>query len=132
MDAHSPSDDLLWKQYALHVDLYKFYLDLTIKINVFYYAVTGAILSYYFQHPRDGVTEYALGLPVAVSFGLGGLFWYGSFLVNVVRQELFAIRDKLNLSTAPEMQVLTVFARVMGTIMLAVGTVLSWYALCHA
>ena len=39
--------EMLWRQYSLHVDLYKFYLDLAIKINVFYYAVTGAILAYY-------------------------------------------------------------------------------------
>lgn len=46
---NSPNDEILWKQYALHVDLYKFYLDLGVKVNAFYYAVTGSILTYYFQ-----------------------------------------------------------------------------------
>ena len=49
--------DLLWKQFALNVDVYKFYLDLVIKINVFHYAITGAIISYYFQHKTDGVAR---------------------------------------------------------------------------
>jgi len=31
--------DLLWKQYALNVDLYKFYLELVVKVNAFYYAI---------------------------------------------------------------------------------------------
>jgi hypothetical protein len=39
--------ELLWRQYALSVDLYKFYMDLVVKFNVFYYAVTGAILSFF-------------------------------------------------------------------------------------
>jgi len=40
----------LWKQYEISVDLYKHYLKLAIEINVFYYAITGAIVSYYFAH----------------------------------------------------------------------------------
>ena len=40
-----PTKDLLWKQYELHVGLYKHYLELALKFNVFYYAATGAILS---------------------------------------------------------------------------------------
>lgn len=132
MDVPQPSDDLLWKQYALHVDLYKFYFDLTIKINVFYYAITGAILSYYFQHGGDRVARFSLVLPVAISFALGGLFWYGSQLLGVVRKELFDIRDKLGLSTAPEIMVLTVFLRVTGSLLLAIGLVLGWYVACQA
>lgn len=124
------SQELLWKQYALHVDLYKFYLDLTIKVNVFYYAVTGAILSYYFKGASDGVARYALVLPIVMSFGLGGIFLYGSTLLTVVRTEVFDIRDKLGLETAPEFMLLTVVLGVMGLIMFLVGVALLWYVLC--
>ena len=121
--------DLLWKQFELNVDLYKFYLDMAIKINVFYYAITGGILSYYFQHSTNGIAKYALLLPVLFSLGLGGMFVYGSFLLNVVRRELFDIRDKLGLDTAPELMVLIVFLRITATIVLAVGIVLSVYCM---
>ncbi len=131
MEPSKPSQDLLWNQYALHVDLYKFYLDLAIKLNVFYYAVTGAILSYYFQGASDGVARYALVLPIVMSFGLGGIFWYGSTLLPVVRKEVFNIRDKLGLETAPEFRVLTVFLCLMGLIMFLVGVALLWYMLCR-
>jgi hypothetical protein len=40
-------DELKWRQYALLVDLDKFYLDLFLKSNIFFYAVTGAIMSVY-------------------------------------------------------------------------------------
>ena len=130
MEPPKPSLELLWKQYALHVDLYKFYLDLTIKANVFYYAVTGAILSYYFQGASDGVARYALVLPIVMSLALGGVHWYSSKLIAVVRQEIFDIRDELSLKTCPEFLVLTIFLRVMGSIMLLVGSALLWYVLC--
>jgi hypothetical protein len=121
------SADLLWKQYSLHVDLYKFYLDLVIKVNVFYYAITGAIVSYYFQHSGDGISRFGLLLPICFSFAIGGIFLYGSALISVVRQELFLIRDRLNLETAPEFMVLTVFLRVMGGLILCVGIALTAY-----
>jgi hypothetical protein len=131
MEPSKLSHELLWKQYALHVDLYKFYLDLTIKANVFYYAVTGAILSYYFQGASDGVARYALWLPIVMSFGLGGIFLYGTKLLAVVRKDVFYIRDKLGLETAPEFMLLTVFLWVTGLIMFLVGVALLWYVLCR-
>jgi len=117
----APDGELLWKQYALHVDLYKFYLDLAVKVNVFYYAVTGAILTYYFQHAGDNITRFALLLPIVFSLTIGGIFFYGANLILVAREELFAIRDKLGVETAPEIAVLTVFLRSFGTIMVLTG-----------
>ena len=119
--------DLLWKQFALNVDLYKFYLELVIKINVFYYGITGAIVSYYVQHRTDGVTRYALLLPILFSFALGITLLYGAALIPVVRRELFAIRDRLKLDTAPELMVLIVFLGISGVVLLAVGIVLTRY-----
>lgn len=121
--------DLLWKQYASPVDLYKFYLDLAIKVNVFYYAVTGAIVSYYFRHGPDGIAKYGLLLPVLFSFAIGGLFLYGASLIPVVREEMFEIRDRLGLATAPEFMVLIVFLRVMCGTLIIVGCALIAYFL---
>jgi hypothetical protein len=38
-------EELKWRQYALLVDLYKFYLELSLKFNLFFYAVTGGMMS---------------------------------------------------------------------------------------
>jgi len=116
--------DILWKQYAQNVDLYKFYLDLTVKINVFYYAVTGAILTYYFQHSSDRLSRFALLLPIVFSLAISSIFVYGSLLLRVVRAELFRIRDQLELDTAPDVIVLVVFLRVFGAILVLVGVAL--------
>jgi len=119
-----PDKDILWKQYAQNVDLYKFYLDLAVKINVFYYAVTGAILTYYFQHSSDRLSRFALLLPIVFSLAISGIFGYGSLLLGVVRTELFRIRDQLELDTAPDVMVLIVFLRVFGAILVLVGVAL--------
>jgi hypothetical protein len=50
----APTREDLWKQYEVHVDLYKHYLKLSVEVNVFYYAITGALLSYFFAHQSGG------------------------------------------------------------------------------
>lgn len=40
--------EIKWNDFKLNVELHKSYLDLALKINLFYYAITGAILSFYF------------------------------------------------------------------------------------
>ena len=68
MNALALSKDDLWKQYEISVDLYKHYLKLTIEINVFYYAITGAIVSYYFAHRAEAPDiRFALMLPILMS-----------------------------------------------------------------
>ena len=100
--------ELLWKQYNLYVELYKHYLELIIKFSVFYYAVTGAILSFYFSKEDVSVIKYSLLFPFFMSLGFGVFFIYSARLVHVVRDDLFAIRDALELNSAPEMKVLIV------------------------
>ncbi len=58
-----PDPEILWRQYAQNVDLYKFYLELVTKVTAFYYAVTGAILAYYFQHSTEPLSRFAVLLP---------------------------------------------------------------------
>jgi hypothetical protein len=117
--------DLKWRQYATHIELYKFYLDLSFKAFGFYYAVTGAILSFYFAHEADSRIKLALLLPIAMSVSLGGLFIYGGRILGKVRDEVFAIASKLQLETGPDLRVLSVtlyvFATVIGATAVALG-----------
>lgn len=110
--ARSENKELLWKQYQLNVDLYKHYLDLVVKFNLFYYAVTGAILSFYFSKPEIPMLKYSLLFPILLSVGFGGFFFYGARLVGVVRRELFQIRDILGFYAAPEFKVLSVLLQL--------------------
>ena len=106
--SNNPDNDLLWRQYELHIDLYKHYLKLVIKFNVLYYAITGAILSFYFSQENVDIIRFSLIFPVAMSLCFSIFFIYGSKLVKVVREEVFSIRDQLGLFAAPEMRVLQI------------------------
>lgn len=122
--------ELLWKQYELNVDLYRSYLELALKLNLFYYAITGGILSFYFSRPDESLIRFSLVLPVLMSMAFCAFFIYGAILSRHTRAEIFKIRDALGLQTAPEVQVLIVFLWIFAAIFLIVGLSLIWVVLC--
>ena len=124
--SNEPDKDLLWKQYELHVGLYKHYLELALKFNVFYYAGTGAILSYYFSKTDVPLIKYSLLFPIIMSLGFGILFIYGAFALRITRQDVFDLRDKLGLETAPELNVLAILLVISATLMVAVALIIFW------
>ena len=127
----SPSPEILWRQYALLVDLYKFYLDVVIKMNAFYYGVTGAILAYFFKNGSNPLVRYALVLPILFSIALALLFFYGAILMRVLRLDVFNIRDALGLATAPDLGVLSKMLWGAGGIALIVGISMIVLILMH-
>ena len=68
--------------------------------------------------------KYSLWFPILMSLGFATLFIYGASKIHVVRQELFDIRDKLGLDTAPEYKVLYVFLWISAILMLIVAACL--------
>lgn len=113
--------EVLWKQYAMWVDLFKFYIDITIRINIFYYAITGAILSYYLSHSSEPLIKYSLLLPVGMSLAFLLLFIIGMILLEVSRREVFSIRDELGLIAAPEFRVLSLILAIFSFLFLVVA-----------
>ena len=110
-------NELLWRQYAQHIDLYKFYFEVTIKLTAFHYAITGAILSYYFTQPPDSMVRWALLLPVVLSSGLGFIFWRGASLLEITREDVFSLRDQLRLEVSPEFAVLVLLLKLFSAIL---------------
>lgn len=119
------SRDDLWEQYKISVDLYKHYLKLTIELNVFYYAITGAIISYYATHVAEAAVRYTLLLPIAMSVLFAALFIRGAFLNMISRQELFSIRNALGLQVVPELAVLSWLLWICAVLMLIVAVMLT-------
>ncbi|HTR24436.1 MAG TPA: hypothetical protein VMI10_10660 [Terriglobales bacterium] len=113
-----PDKDILLKQYELQLDLYKQYLELVLKFNIFYYAVTGAILSFYFTNTSDvGLPRYLLlCFPVLLSFGFAVFFVWAASLVRFSRYEVINIARALGLQVFPEMRVLAMLLRLSGAL----------------
>ncbi len=114
--------ELLWRQYNQAVELYKFYLDLVIKLNVFYYAVTGAILSFVVGHLNGPNYKYAVLLPLLMSVGLAVVSFYGAGLVPMLRHEIQACSGALSLKTYPEVRPLIALLVIFGVMFVAAGT----------
>jgi hypothetical protein len=113
--------EMLWRQYELNVELFKHYLKLVLEFSVFFYGITGAVVSYYFAHAAEPHMRYALLLPLAMSIAFASLFTYGAYLASFMRSEIFEVRSALGLATAPDVIVLTVFLFISAALMLAVA-----------
>ena len=120
--------ELLWRQFELHVGLYKHYLELTFKMNVAYYAITGAIVSYVLAHHADGMSRAGLFIPVVLGVGLVLLFFYGAMMLRYTREEMISIRDELGLQTIPELRVLSflLFLSAVGFLVVSGGVIVIW------
>jgi hypothetical protein len=128
-----PTTEVLLAEYQVAMDLYKHYIEMTLKFNVFYYAVTGAVLSFYFSNAANvGVPRYGLLVfPVIMSLGFGGFFLWAAGLVKYTRMHIMVIVSRLGFNTIPEMHVLTVLLRLSGTLFIAVALGLL-ILICHA
>jgi len=121
--------ELLWRQYELHVSLYKFYLELTLKINAAFYAIAGAIATYTLSHETAGAaTRAALLVPAVLGIGLAVVAVYAAIIQDHTRNELIAIRDSLELQTIPEIKVLgwLLWVSAFGFAAVAIGLVWLW------
>ena len=116
MSQPSPTRHDLWRQYQTHVDLYKHYLELTLKLNVFYYAVTGAIVSFYLSRHQPGVLKYVLVLPVVMGLGFALLFIFGGVLNLISRWEVKRLVGALGLMVYPEFWVLSILLWLSATL----------------
>src|SRR6266542_4775928 len=117
MDAGVQGRDDLWKQYQIHADLYRQYLELTLKVNVFYYAVAGAVASFCLSRPSPaGPIRYALLLPALLGLGLAVVSFYGAALNQNTRNELVRVVTTLGLTTWPEVRVLSVVLWLSGVL----------------
>jgi hypothetical protein len=110
-----------WEEYKLHIELYKFYLDIGLKANLFFYLITGTILGFYLTHPEVKYKKFSLLLPILISLALGGMFIHAAMLWMRVSRSIRRIRGELNIKKAPDINIMTVLLAVFGFITLTVG-----------
>jgi hypothetical protein len=97
--------DLLWRRFELHVALFKHYLDLTLKINVAFYAISGAVVSYVLAHPGDRTSQAGLLIPLILGVGLTTVSMFGALMLGETRKDLLSIRDGSSRPIAPPLGV---------------------------
>lgn len=122
--------ELRWNDYKMTVELHRSYIDLSIKLNMFYYAITGAIISFHFTNSAIEVAKYALYLPLLLSIGLAVFFIWSTRLAHNLRIGLKRRANELGLDVYPEGIVLVMLCAIFGTILALVSLALTWYLIC--
>jgi len=129
VDSSALSREDAWRQYQIHTDLYRHYLELTLKFNVFYYALAGAIASFCLSRPSPaGPTRYAMLLPALLGLGLSVVCFYGAVLNENTRGELVRVVTTLGLTTWPEVRVLSVVLLLSGVLFVVAAAALAMVA----
>jgi hypothetical protein len=124
--AELSGDNLLWKQYVVYVDLFRFYVDVTWRIVAWYYAVTGVVLVYYFDHLGENrYLEYSLVFIAVMSLGFGAVCWHARSQVADLRERLDYIVGRLRLPGRPHVEFLSDLLALCGLAcaVIAVGLV---------
>ena len=124
------SNSVEWKDFELSVELHKSYLEFIMKLNLFHYAVTGAILSFHFSKESPQVSIFALLLPIILSMMLGIFFLYCTKLAWNLRANIKLRAEKLGLQVYPEGIVLVLLCAMFGIVTLGVGLSLTGYLVC--
>jgi hypothetical protein len=123
--------ELLFNHYKIHIELYKHYLELLIKFNLFYYAITGAILSFYFSNHTVTFIQYLLIFPFIMSFAFSIFFFYASEKAKNSRKEVVDIAILLELKTFPELNVLVILLKLFASLFMLTSFLLLTLIVFH-
>ena len=99
--------ELLWSQYSKLIDLYKFYLDITLKANILYYVITGGILTFIFSGKgTDKFVIFSLLLPIGMGLLLSYIFWRGKILYGDIEKAIEILKKQIGLIAVPKTVIL--------------------------
>ena len=113
--APAPSpDELLWRQYSLHYDIYKFHLDACVKYTALIFAITGGLLGYYFKELRGQPSaKWVLFPGVVMNLCMGVGYFVGACMVGPRKREINVIAKRFGFSSPPNMSLLQVVLGLM-------------------
>lgn len=101
-------DESDWKQYDMLATTVRTTarssLSLVLKANIFYYAVTGVILSFYFSRPEPVPQnlKFVLVFPVLMALVLARRFWRAASTMWRDEEQLRVIAARLKLVAYPD------------------------------
>lgn len=121
MEHEAIDRELLWRQYHSYLELYKYYLELSLKGNVFFYLITGSILTFYFTNSNKPLVKYSLILPVVMSLALGAAFLLGAHSTRELGMDFIDLSSRLGFRTCPRVKILIFLLYSFGSIFIIVA-----------
>ena len=76
-----------WRFLDIDFDLYKFYLELLLKVALFAFGVTGAMVSFYLLHYKEPLMVYSLVLPLIINGGFSILCIFSVPLAKILDKD---------------------------------------------
>jgi hypothetical protein len=121
-----------WKQYDMAAATVRSSLELVLKANMFYYAVTGAILSFYFSRPEPVPPHlrFVLGFPVLMAGAMAVIFWLAASTMWRGEEQLREITGRLRLTAYPDTVALRRTLRASAVLLLALAAALLLELFC--
>lgn len=115
-----------YKEFDLRISAYRYYLNIALKVNVFYYFTSGVVLGFYLKETENTHLEYFLLLPIFMGAVLGGIFIYAARLQKRAANTIETIRRELSLDIKeiPDIDLLYILLRMFGWIFFIVGVAL--------
>lgn len=102
MTGHAQSTDRLWRTFEADLSLYKFYLELAVKIAALFFALAGGILAYSLANYReDRLVVVALLLPSLLAALLALLSIRGARGAEILRSDHETTWSQLGFAEAP-------------------------------
>ena len=97
-------EELDWKQYDMMALTIRWGIELLLKANVFYYAVTGAILSFYLSRPapQPSTLKFALVVPALLALVLAVIFLLSASTMWKAETQIQTIAGNLKLTAWPD------------------------------
>ncbi|MGI8641689.1 MAG: hypothetical protein ACR2MG_17310 [Pyrinomonadaceae bacterium] len=89
-----------WEEFKLRVEHYKYYLNIALQVNAFFYLTAGGVLGFFLkdstQQAKDNHLVFFLLLPILIGSVLGGIFLYGAELQEEAFAETKILMEELN------------------------------------
>ena len=116
--------EFLWERYKHIVDVHKGYLDLVIKLNISYYVVTGAMLSFYFIHKEDvEFIQYSLVLPFVMSVAFFIFFSWGAKSALVSQKDIASLAKSMEFDFFSAVVIILTFILIISAILMLVMSI---------
>jgi len=91
--------NLKWEEFKLRVEHNKYFLNIALQVNVFFYLTTGGVLGFFLkdstQQSQDNHLVFFLLLPILIGAVLGGIFVYGAKLQKNASEKTEELRVEL-------------------------------------
>jgi hypothetical protein len=126
--------DFRWKEFEMRIEAYRYYLNIALQTNVFFYAITGVILGFYLNKTTSEYLVYALLLPILIASILGGVFIYAAGLqkkaadtIEDIRRELRSEKSddkRVAIKEIPDLELLYILLRIFGWVFITNGVAL--------